>query len=172
MFLSRPIVVLLSALAALLVAGGAFAADLAALVGNLTTGDFSERETAITALATSGEERAAPILEALAAGQLYVRTADKLAVIGMPAGNDLALTDAISGKPVGTATESDLDRVRINNRLRGTLEDAVGTLTLMSRDSRMRRSAADSLFKRRDPASLPAIDKALAAEKDASVKRL
>jgi len=54
MFFSRPTVVLLSALASLMLAGGAFAADLAALVGNLTTGDFSERETAITALATSG----------------------------------------------------------------------------------------------------------------------
>ncbi len=152
MFSTRLLATLFSLLASVLLGGAAMAADLAGLVSNLTTGGLSDREAAITALAASGEERAAPILEALAAGQLYVRTADKLAVIGTPAGNDLALTDAISGKPVGTATESDLDRVRINNRLRGTLEDAVGTLTLMSRDSRMRRSAADSLFKRRDPA--------------------
>src|SRR5258708_36653369 len=105
MFFSRPIVVLLSALASLLLAGGAFAADLAALVGNLTTGDFSERETAITALATSGEERAAPILEALAAGQLYVRTSDKLVVIGRTVGHPLALGEAILRKPAGGRSE-------------------------------------------------------------------
>jgi len=122
---SRPIVVLLSALASLLLAGVAFAADLAALVGDLTTGGFSERETAITALAASGEARAAPILEALAAGQLYVRTSDKLVVIGKTDGNELALSEAISGKPAGRATEADLDRVRVNNRLRGTIEAAV-----------------------------------------------
>src|SRR6185503_15181531 len=77
MLSSRPIVLLLSALAPLLLAGGALAADLATLVGNLTLGGFSEREAAITALAGSGEPRAAPVLEALAAGQLYVRTSDK-----------------------------------------------------------------------------------------------
>src|SRR5260221_7230880 len=142
MFFPRPIVVLLSALASLLVAGGAFAADLAALVGNLTTGDFSERETAITALATSGEERAALILEALAAGQLYVRTSDKLVVIGRTDGNQLALSEAISGKPAGSATEADLDRVRVNNRLRGTIEAAVGPLTPISPNPQVPPAAA------------------------------
>src|SRR5260370_37605847 len=106
MFLSRPIVVLLPALPALLVAGGVFAAELADLVGHLTTGDFSEREPAITSLATSGEERAAPTLEALAAGQLYVRTSDKLVVIGRTDGNQLTLSDAVSGKPAGSAPEA------------------------------------------------------------------
>jgi urea transport system permease protein len=136
MFLLRPFAVLLSVLASLALAGTAFSADLAALVGNLTTGGFSEREAAITALATSGEERAAPILEALAAGQLYVRNADKLVVIGKTDGNKLALSEAISGKAAGSAVEADLDRVRVNNRLRGTIEAAVGSLTLMSPNPR------------------------------------
>src|SRR6266446_7583153 len=162
---------LLSALVALLLAGAALAADLAGLVANLTTGGFGDRETAITALATSGEARAAAILEALGAGQLYVRSSDKVVVIGKPDGNQLQLSDAITGKPSGTATEAELERVRINNRLRGTLESAVGSLTLMSPDIRVRREAADSLFKRRDPTALPALDQALAAEKDAGVKR-
>src|SRR3954463_7900571 len=168
---SRPILVLASALASLLLAGGAFAADLATLVGNLTIGGFRERETAITALATSGEERAAPILEALAAGQLYVRTSDKLAVIGRTDGNQLALSEAISGKPAGSAAEADLERVRVNNRLRGTIEAAVGSLTLMSPNPRVRLEAAEALFKRRDATALVALDHALAAEKDVRIKR-
>ena len=125
---------LLSALASLLIAGAALAADLPALVGNLTTGSFGDRETAVGALATSGDARAAPILEALAAGQLYVRKSDKLVVIGKTDGNQLALTEAISGKPAGSGAEADLDRVRVNNRLRGIIEAAVGSLTLMSPD--------------------------------------
>src|SRR5437763_1085300 len=168
---SRPILVLASALASLLSAGGAFAPDLATLVGNLTIGGFSQRETAITALATSGEERAAPILEALAAGQLYVRTSDKLVVIGTTDGNQLALSDAITGKPAGSATEADLERVRVNNRLRGTIEAAVGSLTLMSPDPKVRLDAAEALFKRRDSTALAALDLALAAEKDPRIKR-
>ncbi len=103
-------------------------------MGNLTTGSFGDRETAMGALATSGDARAAPILEALAAGQLYVRKSDNLVVIGRTDGNQLALTEAISGKPAGSGSEADLDRVRVNNRLRGIIEAAVGSLTLMSPD--------------------------------------
>jgi urea transport system permease protein len=146
MFFLRPASVLLSVLASLVLAGAALAADLSSLVGNLTSGGLSERETAITALATSGEERAAPILEALAAGRLYVRTSDKLAVIATADGNRLALTDAVTGSPAGTAAEADLERVRVNNRLRGTIEAAVGSLTLMSPNPRVRLNAAEALL--------------------------
>ncbi len=167
----RPFSVLLSVVASLALAGAALAADLATLVGNLTSGGLSEREAAITALAASGEERAAPILEALGAGQLYIRNSDKLAVIGKVDGNKLALSEAVSGKPAGSAVEADLDRVRVNNRLRGTIEAAVGSLTLMSPNARTRLSAADALFKRRDSTALAALDQALAAEKDPRIKR-
>jgi urea transport system permease protein len=162
---------LLPLLAILVVAGSALAADLATLVSNLVTGGYSERDEAITALATSGEARAAPILQALSAGQLYVRTADKLVVIGKGEGKQVALSDAITGKDAGAASEDDLDRVKINNRLRGTLEAAMGSLTLMSPDPRIRLSASNSLFTRHDPASLAALDQALAAEKDPGIKR-
>src|SRR5919198_737835 len=82
-----------SALAAVVIAATAWAADLQTLVTNLTTGGFGDRETAIGALAASGEARAAPILEALAAGQLYVRKSDKVVVIGKPDGKQLAHLD-------------------------------------------------------------------------------
>src|SRR5437879_13915565 len=143
-FLRLP-AVLLSALASLLIAGSAVAADLPALVGSLTTGSFGDRETAIGALAASGDARAAPILDALAAGQLYVRKSDNAVLIGKPDGNQLALTEAISGKPAGAGSEAELDRVRVNNRLRGVIEAAVGSLTLMSPDATGRREAAGAL---------------------------
>jgi urea transport system permease protein len=171
MFFLRPASVLLSVLASLALVGAALAADLATLVGNLTSGGLSEREAAITALAASGDERAVPILEALGAGQLYARTSDKLVVIGKTDGNKLALTEAVSGKPAGNAVEADLERVRVNNRLRGTIEAAVGSLTLMSPNARVRLNAADALFKRRDATALAALDQALAAEKDPRIKR-
>jgi hypothetical protein len=142
---------LLSAIAVLCLAGMALAADLATLVTNLTAGGYSERDAAIGALAASGEARAAPILQALSAGQLYVRTDDKAVVIGKGEGKQIALTDAITGKPAGTASEDALERVKVNNRLRGTIDAAIGSLTLMNPDPRIRLSAAESLFTRAMP---------------------
>src|ERR1700681_2759178 len=116
MLFLRPLVVLLSALASLLIAGAALAADLPALVGSLTTGSFGDRETAVGALATSGDARAAPILEALAAGQLYVRKSDNLVLIGRTDGNQLALTEAKAERPAGGMRKADLARAQVNNR--------------------------------------------------------
>ena len=171
MSFSRLLAVLLSALVSVSIAATALAADLQALVANLTTGGFGDRETAIAALAASGDARAAPVLEALGAGQLYVRSSDKVIVIGKGSGANVALVEAVSGKDAGTAAESALERVRVNNRLRGVIEAAVGSLTLMSPDVRVRRGAADSLLKRPDPAALGPLDAAIAAEKDARVKQ-
>jgi urea transport system permease protein len=171
MWLRRLLGGLVGAFAILVVAGSVLAADLATLVANLVSGGYGERDTAITALAASGEARAAPILQALGAGELYVRNADKVVVIAKGSGKTLALTDAITGKPSGTAGEDDLERVKINNRLRGTIEAAMGSLTLMNPDPRVRRAAAQSLFIRRDAAALEALDKAIGAEKDDGIKR-
>ncbi len=162
---------LLSAIAVLCLAGMALAADLATLVTNLAAGGYSDREVAINALAASGEARAAPILQALGAGQLYVRTSDNVVVIGKGEGKQIALTDAVTGKDAGTASEDTLDRVKVNNRLRGSIDAVLGSLTLMSPDPKVRRAAADELLKRRDPGALPALEKAMEAEKDAGIKR-
>src|SRR5690242_10333097 len=154
MTLSRALTGLVSWIALLVLAGVAVAGDLGTLVANLTTGGFGDREAAINALAASGEPRAAPILEALGANRLYVRAADNAVVIGQAQGNQLALINALTGKSAGTASEDALQRVRINNRLRGVIDEAVGALTLMSPDPGLRRSAADSLFKQRNPSAL------------------
>src|SRR5206468_1614424 len=162
---------LLSAIAVLSLAGLALAADLATLVTNLTTGGYSEREAAINALAASSEARAAPILQALGAGQLYVRTSDNVVVIGKGEGKQVALTEAVSGKDAGAASEDSLERVKVNNRLRGAIDAVLGSLTLISPDPKVRRAAADELLKRRDPGALPALEKAMETEKDAVIKR-
>jgi urea transport system permease protein len=171
MTLLRALTGVVSLIVSLALTSAAGAADLGTLVANLTTGGFGDREAAIHALAVSGDPRAAPILEALGAGRLFIRAADNAVVIGQAQGNQLALTDALTGKPAGTAAEDALQRVRINNRLRGAIDEAVGSLTLMSPDPGMRRSAADSLFKQRNPSALASVEHALAAEKDARIKR-
>jgi urea transport system permease protein len=155
----------------LLAAGAASAADLSTLVTNLTKGGYGDREEAINALAASGEARAAPILAALGAGRLYVRTSDNLIVIADADTGTMQLVDALTGKPAGSATEDAMERVRVNNRLRGAIDAVLGSLTLMSPDAGVRLSAANELLKRRDPGALPALEKALAVEKDSGVKR-
>ena len=70
----------------------AFAQDVTALVNALAPGSFKDREAAVAALAASGGEATVPVLEALAAGNLYVRKSDQKVFITSAKG-DLLVSD-------------------------------------------------------------------------------
>ena len=130
-----------------------------------TTDEYSDTVEAIEAIAKSDSPRAAPVIEALAA--------EKLFFIGDPAG---VFIDTGGGKYVDAATGAtatpakDPELVRQNNRVRSLVDSVVGDLTLLSPDAAKRRDAAASVFRSRNPAALPALEQAIAAEKDASIK--
>jgi len=138
-----------------------------ALVG-FTTDTFSDTADAIDAVAASGNPLAAPLLEALRDGRLTFSAKEKKVFIKTADG---ARLDAATGKPFAGPPADDIDTVRLNNRMRNLIEAALGSLTLMAPDPGRRYEAAQAVFKSRDAAALPALDKALAAETDPGVKK-
>ncbi len=133
-------------------------------------GGFDGVRRGIEALATSGSPRGAAILDALTKGALYTRSNG-----GPLIKNDGGtFVDAETGAPVAL-TPGDDDAtpkaVRVNNAVRRTLQAAQGALQLFSPDPSIRVSAAEAVFRSRDPAALPALDRAIAAEKDATVAK-
>ncbi len=147
-------------------------ADLGELIDGLGVGGYSEIEAQIQAIAATGDTAAVPALEALAAGNLYVRKADGVVFIGAKAGSGFTLTDPVTGETVGEATSGELEKIKVNNRLRRAIRAALGTLTLMSPDAEVRRAAADSIFKSGDPEQIELLDAAIAAERDPSIAKL
>jgi len=129
---------------------------------------FSDTATAIDKTALSGSALAAPLLQALRDQRLKFSAAEKKVLIQTPDGKFI---DAATGQPVAGAVPADLSNVRLNNRLRNVLDAALGSLTLMAADADKRFDAAQSVFKSRDAATLPALEKALAAEQNARVKK-
>ena len=150
----------------------AFAEDLRALVDGLGKGGYAEIEKQITAMSATGDPAVATTLEALAAGDLYIRKNDKKVFIGKPAGGAFALTDPLTGEAVGEAGRGEVEKIKVNNRLRRAIRTAMGALTLMSPDPSTRRSAAAATFQSGDPEAIPLIDAALEQEKDAGIARL
>ena len=66
---------------------------------------------------------------------------------------------------------ADLDTVRVNNRLRRAIDAALGALTLLAPDPGKRFDAAQAVFKSQDASALPALEKAIAKETNARVKK-
>ena len=127
------------------------------------SGGFDEVRRGIDALAGSGSARAAPVLEALRSGRLLARPRG-VPVIRM---GDGTFQDAETGAVVGDA--AGLRAVRLNNAVRRSLDAAIGGLRLFAPEPGVRSAAAEAVFKSRDAAALPALNRAIAAEKDGSV---
>jgi urea transport system permease protein len=148
---------------ATLVHAGAYEDALA----GFTTDSFADTADAIEALAASGDPRTGPLLEALKDQRLFYSAEAKKVFIKDPSDK---LTDAATGEASATPP-SDTDNVRLNNRVRGLIEAALGSLTLMANEPSQRFDAAQAVFKSRDPSALPNVDKALEKENDAHVKK-
>jgi urea transport system permease protein len=145
------------------------AATLDEALTSFTADDFDQTDAGINAVAASGSPRAEIILRALQNGQLMFSAAQKKVYIQDDAGK---LFDAATGAPVPGAPPDDLGNVRINNRLRGTLDAALGTLTLLSENPDTRYHAAQAVFRSHEASALPAVDKAIAQETNAGIKRI
>jgi len=131
------------------------------------TDSYSDTDAGISAVATSGNPLSAQLIEALLDGRLLFSAEEKRVFIRERSGTVL---DAATGK-AASGTPASLKPVRVNNRLRRSIEAALGGLTLLSPDAGKRYEAAQAVFKSKDPALLPTLDTAIGKETDARVKR-
>ncbi len=163
----RWVAVLLAIMLALAVAP-LRAAGLEEALGHFATDDYGEIADGITAVAESGDPRAASILDALQEGRLLYSAEQKKVFYKDAAGK---LFDAVTAMPVAGDGPADMDTVGINNRLRRAIDAALGGLTLMSPDRARRYDAAQAVFKSHEANVLPAIEAAIEKETDSRIKR-
>ena len=160
-------------LMASLLPSNAAEADLRAIIAKFAAGTgFAATEAVVRELAATGDPRSNGRLAALADGNLYVRKADQAVFVGNEAGDSVALLDPLSGESAGEAAKADINKIKVNNGLRGAIRDALGTLTLRAEGSgrppRCRRDHVQDA----DAANIEPLDAAIAAETDAKVKAL
>jgi urea transport system permease protein len=132
----------------------------------LASSSFDDIRRGVETLAASGAPGAATILGALGEGRLFVLPDRSLVIRGA----DGSYRDATGGQavtPTGTPRA-----VRVNNSIRRAVEAAMGGLQLMAVDNEIRANAAAAVFRARDAAILPVLEKALAAERDPGVRQV
>ncbi len=156
-------------LSVLMIFSPASAQDMDAAVAALAPGSFKEREAAVMALAATGDANVMTVLEALSAGNLYARKSDLKVFIAKSSGDVMLLQQPLDRAPAGEAQKSELDKIKVNNGLRRVIANVLSGLTLFSPDAASRKAAAAAVLKSGDPASLEALEKALAKESDVSI---
>ena len=133
---------------------------------------FKEAEAVVRELAATGDPTVERVLTALSDGELYIRKADNAVLIGKEAGPAIRLSDPMTGADAGEAPKADMTKIKVNNGLRRTIRDLIGTLTLGSEDPKVRLSAAATMFRTPDAGAIPSLDAAIARETVASVRTL
>jgi urea transport system permease protein len=155
------------ALGLLLAMAAANAQSFDEALSGFTADSFSDTETAINAVARSGNPRAAQVIAALQDGRLLFDPDAKKVYVK---GTDERITDAATGEAVAGPAPANLQPVRLNNRLRRAVEAALGALSLFAEDPGKRFEAAQAVFKSREAAALPTLESAIAKETDPRVK--
>jgi urea transport system permease protein len=140
----------------------AFAGPFEDAVGKFANDEFSDTEEAIGVVAASGNPLAYPIISALQDERLMADPDTKKVYVKQTDGK---IIDAATGASVDTIPDS-ASPVRLNNRLRRTVDAALGGLTLLSPDLSTRMAAAQSVFKSHEETALPTVESALAKETD------
>jgi urea transport system permease protein len=129
----------------------ASADDFAMLVTALAGGSFAEKEQAVIALGRLGDARAIPVLTALRDGQLYTAPDGRVIIV--------------EGAKAAAG-----ERIRVNNRLRGAIEGALGALTLFSSDPGARLAAAQDALRHPSVDQAELLEKAIATEQDPEIR--
>jgi len=162
---------LITALALVLFAAAmpAAADDFATLVPGLASDGFGQKEQAVVALGQLGDRRAVPILTALSDGRL-VKAPDGRVLIANTGGGTAKVTDAVSGAEVSGVAADALERIVVNNRLRGAIEAALGKLTLFSTDPAARLTAAQDVLRHPSAGQAALLERAIAAENDPGIR--
>jgi urea transport system permease protein len=135
----------------------------AATVEKLAFGESDDQVAAVNALVAAGDEKALPLLQALADGAVQTASKRVLIVTG-----DQGL-DAVTGEKIQPLPEGREDVV-VNNRLRREIDSALGVFKLVSPDRGTRLKAAKALEDGADESSLPLIRKAVERETDSAIK--
>jgi urea transport system permease protein len=144
----------------------AFAGPFEDAVAKFANDDYSDTEEAIGVVAGSGNKLAFPIISALQDGRLMADPDSKKVYV---TGTDGKSIDAATGEAVAGVPDS-ASAVRLNNRLRRSVDAALGSLTLQSPDLGARLQAAQSVFKSHEETALEPVESALAKETNRSVK--
>lgn len=142
------------------------------LLRELTQASLSELTELVRALETAGGRELLPLFEVMLAGDLYYDEDSLQLVRVQKSGTVETGVDVLSGESLGERKISSLEKVRINNRLRGQLRTTIARINLTQGSAEQRESAVRAMLGNIDEVSVELLRQARVEEEEASVQEL
>ena len=140
------------------------------LLQQLPDASYTDKQALIKQLTALHDPRVRVVLRAMLEGNLYARSSDHRVLVAEASGEQLALTDPLTGTSAGSASADDLSRIGVNNSLRKTLHVALAQFDLASPDAGVRREAVREMLRAVDADTVVALRARLGEESDSGVK--
>ncbi len=139
-------------------------------VMELNAKSYSAKRKAIEAVQLIDDPRTLTTLKAMSDGVLFYYPAENTLVIGEETEEGAAITDVISEQSLGVVNENLIDKIKINNSVRGKLRTAIASIQLTSKNKALRVQSARDLVKKPDEDLREIIAEAIKLEESHSVK--
>ncbi len=136
----------------------------------LTDKSYSKKEKAITLIARQNTADAYPVMKAMLDGKLYFSTRDKTLFVLKEQDGNYAFTPLFAGQAVTQESKRGFKKVKINNRLRTRLRQALALLQLQHEDKKLRLAAVQELLKNPDSKAANLIRDVVEKETDTEIR--
>ena len=141
------------------------------LLANLAEAPASKVEAAINDIVSSGDERARSWLEAYGNNRLSrIKDTGQVVLVLNNRGRDWEIANPLTGENMGEMSRRELDRVAINNRIRGQLEGILAMLDLNAADPDLREASAREMMGKVDALLVEPLEARLELEERAAVR--
>lgn len=139
-------------------------------LGELTEASLAETQSLLEALEAEGDPRLLALFDALFNGNLYYIDADQTLVRADPISGAAPFTGILSAGPVASLSADEVSKVRVNNRLRRYLNDALARLKLTAPDPAIRLAAVNELLTQLNTDTVAQLDALRAEEQHPKVQ--
>lgn len=136
----------------------------------LTDKSYRKKEQAIARIARQNTADAYPVMKAMLEGKLYFSTLDKTLFVLNEQDGNYTFTAVFADQSVTQETRRGFKKVKINNRLRTRLRQALAMLQLRNNDRNLRLLAVQELLKKPDTKAAALIQDVVEKETDTKIR--
>ncbi len=146
--------------------------EIQSLLTELTKKSLNKAVPVLQQLEQSGGEAMLPLFRTMLGGNLYFIKASRQVISVIKAESGKAFANVFTGEALPELPKKQIKKIRVNNRLRGYLRDAIARIQLSSSDPAAREKAVRNLLSDLDQSTIEAIQTVRVNEQNTAVQEM
>lgn len=146
--------------------------SLSELLEQLSQANLNQTAALVPQIEEIGGRAVLPLFVAMLAGELHVDPGSGDFLVRSESAGQVLVTDVFTGEPRADIDESSIQRIRLNNRLRGLLRDGITRISLFDGNESERLTAARGMFRELSESNLAILREAREDESSGQVLAL